>query len=157
MLRNNYFIINKKARVFSGIKIAGRTAVFLDGEGRPADFGVLPLADSVYALLSCDEVKLLMMVTDRQGVHDVIAVLWKDRPDYESECPRLGKAAGVKIYRRDLKINSYAWSIAEKLDEGVRLRVTEAVDESDMTECPECGMMNPKGTPYCLECGCELE
>lgn len=157
MLRNNYFIINKKARVFSGIKIAGKTAVFLDSEGRPADFGVLPLGDSVYAMLSCDKVKLLMIVTDRQGVHDVIGVFWKDGQDYENECAGLGNAAGMKIYRRDLKINSYAWSIAEKLDEGVRIRVTEAVKESDMTECPECGMLNPKGTPYCLECGCELE
>jgi hypothetical protein len=157
MLRNNYFIINKKARVFSGIKIAGKTAVFLDSAGRPADFGVLPLGDSVYAMLSCDEVKLLMIVTDRQGVHDVIGVFWKDEEDFESECPRLGNAAGMKIYRRDLKINSYAWSIAGKLDEGVRIRVAEAVDESDMTECPDCGMLNPKGTPYCLECGCELE
>ena len=157
MLRNNYLIINKKARAFSGLKIAGRTAVFLDGEGRPIDYGVLPLDGSVYAMMSCPEVKLLMLVTDRQGSHDVIGVFWKDESGYGSECPRLGSVAGMKIYRQDFKINSYAWSIAEKLDTGVRIRVTDAVDESDMTECPECGMMNPKGTPYCLECGTELE
>ena len=157
MLRNNYLIINKKARVFDGMKIAGRTAVFLNEEGRPIDYGVLPLDGSVYAMMSCGEVRLLMMVTDRQGVHDVIGVFWKDEPDYLSECPKMGAAAGMKIYRQDLKINSYAWSIAEKLDAGVRIKLTDAVDESDMTECPECGMMNPKGTPYCLECGCELE
>ena len=157
MLRSNYFIINKKARVFSGIKIAGRTAVFLDDSGRPADFGVLPLDDSVYAMMSCDEVKLLMMVTDRQGVHDVIGIFWKDPSDYAAESLKLGRTAGVKIYRQDLKISSYAWSIAEKLDDGVRIRVTDAVDETDMSVCPECGMLNPKGTPYCLECGSELQ
>lgn len=156
MLTNNYLIINKKARVFSDIRIAGRTAVFLDREGRPVDFGVLPL-DSVYAMMSCEEVSLLMMVTDRQNVHDVIAVFWKDGSEYAEECRRFGRVADRKIFRQDLKINSYAWSIAGKLDEGVRIKVTDAVDESDMAECPECGMMNPKGTPYCLECGCELE
>jgi len=157
MLRNNYLIINKKARVFSGMKIVGRTAVFLNDRGRPIDFGVLPLDDSVYAMMSCGEVKLLMMVTDRQGVHDVIAVFWKEETDYEEGCRKIGSTAGGKIYRQDLKINSYAWSIAEKLDAGVRIRVTDAVDEADMSVCPECGMLNPKGTPYCLECGSELE
>ena len=157
MLRSNYLIINKKARPFSSIKIAGRTAVFLDGEGRPVDFGVLPLDDSVYAMMSCGEARLLMLVTDRQGSHDVIGIFWKEEPDYEAECPEMGRIAGARIYRRDLKVNSYAWSIAEKLDDGVRLSVTDAVDEAAMEECPECGMLNPKGTPYCLECGSELE
>ena len=157
MLRNNYLIINKKARVFSRIKIAGRTAVFLNDAGRPVDFGVLPLDGSVYAIMSCSEIKLLMMVTDRHGVHDVIGIFWKEEPDYETGCAAVGTAAGMKIYRQDLKISSYAWSIAEKLDAGVRIRVTDAVDETDMSACPECGMLNPKGTPYCLECGSELE
>jgi len=157
MLENNYLIINKKARAFSEIKIAGRTAVFLDDDGRPVDYGVLPLGDSLYAMMSCDRVRLLMMVTDRQGAHDVIGVFWKDGADYEKECPMLGSVAGMKIYRQDLRIGSYARSIAEKLDEGVRIRVADAVDGSDMTGCPECGMLNPRGTPYCLECGCELE
>ena len=157
MLSSNYLIINKKAREFSEMRIAGRTAVFLDGEGRPVDFGVLPLDDSVYAMMSCDGVRLLMLVTDRRGVHDVTGIFWKDEAAYEEESARLGSIAGMKIYRQDLKISSYAWSIAEKLDAGVRIRVTDAVDESDMCECPECGMLNPKGTPYCLECGSELE
>lgn len=157
MLKSNYLIINKKAREFSSIRTAGRTAVFLDGEGRPVDYGVLPLDSSVYAMMSCSDVKLLMIVTDRQGAHDVIGIFWKERSDYDEECPKLGSIAGRKIHRQDLKISSYAWSIAEKLGEGVRIRVADAVDGSEMTECPECGMLNPKGTPYCLECGCELE
>ena len=157
MLKNNYLIINRKARVFDGMRIAGRTAVFLDKEGRPVDFGVLPLSDSVYAMMSCAEVKLLMMVTDRHGVHDVIGIFWKDGNDFETGCSGMSSIAGTRIFRRDFKINSYAWSIAEKLKSGVRIKVTDTVDESDMIVCPECGMLNPKGTPYCLECGCELE
>ena len=45
-----------------------------------------------------------MMVTDRQGAHDVIGVFWKDGADYEKECPMLGSIAGMKIYRQDLRI-----------------------------------------------------
>lgn len=156
MVKNNYLIINKKARAFSAMKVAGKTAVFLDEGGRPIDFGVLPLADSVYAIMSCDAVSLLMLITDRKDVHDVIGIIWKEASDYEKECPKIGSLSGTKIYKRDLKVNSYAWSIAEKLDDGVRISVTDAVDKSDMVVCPECGMLNPKGTPYCLECGEDL-
>lgn len=139
------------------MKLAGRTAVFVDGDGRPIDFGVLPLTDSLYAMMSCDQVRLIMMVTDRQGEHNVIGVLWKDESEYAEDRARLVDAADIRLYRRDLKVNSYAWSIAGKLDDGVRIRLTDAVDESEMAVCPECGMLNPKGTPYCLECGSELE
>ena len=157
MLQSNYLIINKKPRKFASMKLAGRTAVFVDQEGRPIDFGVLPLADSIYAMMSCDQVRLLMMVTDRQGYHNVIGIFWKDEEDYAAESGRLVSAADIRLYKRDLRINSYAWSIAKKLDDGVRIKLTDAVDESEMTVCPECGMLNPKGTPYCLECGSELE
>lgn len=157
MLQSNYLIINKKPRKFASMKLAGRTAVFVDQDGRPIDFGVLPLEDSLYAMMSCDQVNLIMMVTDRQGEHNVVGVFWKNEADYAEDRARLVSAADMRLYRRDLKVNSYAWSIAEKLDDGVRIRLTDAVDESSMIVCPECGMLNPKETPYCLECGSELE
>ncbi len=157
MVQSNYLIINKKPRKFASMKLAGRTAVFVDDDGRPIDFGVLPLTDSIYAMMSCDQVRLIMMVTDRQGEHKVIGVIWKDEAEYAEDRARLVSTADIRLYRRDLKINSYAWSIAEKLNDGVRIKLTDAVDESEMTVCPECGMLNPKGTPYCLECGSELE
>ena len=63
---------------------------------------------------------------------------------------------GLRPSIQDSKINSYAWSIADKLDQGVKIRVTDAVDGSEMTVCPDCGMMNPNTAQYCLECGAEL-
>jgi hypothetical protein len=156
MVKHNYFIINKKARRFSTMKFAGSNIVFVGEDGKVLDFGVLPLADSIYAIMSCDEVRLMMLITDRQGEHNVIGIFWKDGSEYETESREIGNIADMKIYRQDLRISSYAWSVAEKLDDGVRLRVTDAVDKSDMITCPECGMLNPKGTPYCLECGEDL-
>ncbi|MBQ6388445.1 MAG: zinc-ribbon domain-containing protein [Mogibacterium sp.] len=26
-----------------------------------------------------------------------------------------------------------------------------------MVKCPECGMLNPAGSEYCLDCGAEIE
>lgn len=157
MLKSNYLIINKKPQKFAEMKFAGSNAVFVDEEGKVLDFGVLPLDSSVYAMMSCEEVKLLMMVTDRQDEVNVVGIFWKEASGYEAQCPELGSKAGARIYRRDLKVNSYAWSIAEKLRNGIRISLTDAVDESAMAVCPECGMLNPAGTPYCLDCGCELQ
>ena len=156
MLTNNYLIINKRAQAFSEMKIAGKTAVFVNDAVKVLDFGVTALDDTVYAILTCEEVKLVMLVIDRQGERRVEGIFWKEEDDYRKGAEAIGRASGMRLSKQDLKISSYAWSIAKKLDDGVRIKVTDALDTSDMTVCPECGMMNPKGTPYCLECGAEL-
>ena len=156
MLSSNYLIINKKAQRFSEMRVAGHTAVFLDEEGRPLDHGVLAFDDSVYTILSCSKVRLLMLVIEGRPDRKVEAVIWKDDDDFRTGAEVIEKASGMKISSQDLKINSYAWSISEKLDEGVRIRVADAVDTSGMLVCPECGMLNPKGSEYCLDCGAEL-
>lgn len=156
MITNNYLIINKKPQKFAGMRIAGRAAVFTDADGKPVDFGVLALDDSIYTMLVCNEFRLAMLVIDRHGERRVEGIFWLTDEDYEACVARLAKAAGLRPSVQDTKINSYAWSIAAKLDQGVKIRVTDAVDDSDMTVCPECGMLNPKGTEYCLECGAEL-
>ena len=156
MLASNYLIINKKPQKFKEMRIAGRTAVFIAENGRPLDFGVLALDDSIYTMMSCEQVNLMMMVIDRQGSRTVEGIFWQTAEGFEQGADAIKKASGLKISKQDLKINSYAWSIAKKLDEGVRVKVTDAVDASDMVVCPECGMLNPKGSPYCLDCGADI-
>ena len=156
MVRHNYLIINKKPQRFSEMRLAGKTAVFLDEEGRPLDFGVLSLGGPVYAILGCGQVQLLMLVIDKGSERIVEGIFWKNENDYRECAARFEEAAGMRISKQDLRISSYAWSIAKKLDEGVRIKVADAVDTSDMAVCPECGMLNPKGTPYCLDCGAEM-
>lgn len=156
MVNKNYLIINKKAQTFADMRIAGRAAVFLDEEGRALDYGVLKLDSSVYTMLLYRGAHMLMLVSDSFGLQNVYGIIWKDEEDFESGSAALGRAAGMRPSKQDLKISSYAWSIAEKLGDGVRIKVNDAVDSSDMAVCPECGMMNPMGSPYCLECGAEL-
>ena len=138
------------------MRLTGKAAVFLDENGKPVDFGVLQLQESLYAAVYCDEVRNITFITDRDGIHDVVTLLWHTDEGYRAGFDSLKAAAGKTFYRQNKKLNRYAESIAEKLDIGVRIRVTDAVDESAMTVCPECGTLNPKGTPFCLDCGAEL-
>lgn len=156
MIDSNYYIVNRRAQKFCSMKLTPRAAIFLDENGRPVDFGVLALGDSLYAAVYCDEVRNITFVTDRAGVHDVITILWQTDEGYRKGFEALQAASGKPFYRQNKKLNRYAESIAEKLDIGVRLRVTDEVDESEMIACPECGILNPKGTQYCLDCGAEL-
>ena len=156
MVNSNYLIINKKPQTFSSVRYSGKAAVFTDEGGRPLDYGVLIMDSSVYALLVCSEFRLAVLVIDRQGERTVEDIFWMSDPDFERGVAAISEACGIRPSRQDTKINSYAWSIAEKLDAGFQVRVADAVDESDMVVCPECGMLNPKGSEYCLDCGADL-
>lgn len=156
MLTSNYLIINKRPQKFSSMRIAGKAAVFTDEAGRPVDFGVLALDDSIYTMLVCSEFRLTMLVIDRHGERRVEGIFWLTDEDYEACVSGLAETAGLRPSVQDSKINSYAWSIAKKLDEGVRVKVADALDKSGMTVCPECGMLNPEGAEYCLDCGADL-
>ena len=156
MLDSNYYIVNRHAQRFSTMRLTPKAAIFLNEEGRPIDFGVLALAGSIYAAVYCDEVRNVTFITDRGGIHDVVTILWYTEEGYRQGLESLRAACGKTFYRQNKKLNRYAESIAEKLDIGVRIRVTDAVDESRMTVCPECGTLNPRGTPFCLDCGAEL-
>ena len=156
MLDSNYYIVNRRAQRFSVMKLTPKAAIFLDENGRPLDFGVLALKESLYAAVYCDEVRNITFITDRGGIHDVITILWCSDEGYRAGFESLRAASEKTFYRQNKKLNRYAESIAEKLDIGVRIRVTDAVEESAMTVCPECGTLNPKGTQYCFDCGAEL-
>ena len=156
MLDSNYLIINRKPQRFDTIRIAGRTAVFLDAEGRPLDYGVIPLDNSVYAALCCEEVMNITLITDKAGIINVVTILWHTMQGYKDGHEQLGRILGRHISVQNKKLNRYAEAIAEKLALGVKLRVTDAVDESEMAVCPECGMKNPPGSRYCLDCGAEI-
>ena len=157
MLNSNYLIINRRAGKFTEMKIAGKTAVFLGENGRPVDYGVIALDSTVYTALFCDEVRNVTLVTDRAGVRNVVTILWYTDEGYLDGLSRLRSALPIHFSVQNTRINRYADAIAEKLELGVRLRVTDAVDETDMVKCPECGMLNPAGSEYCLDCGAEIE
>jgi hypothetical protein len=155
MIDSNYLIINRTPQRFAEMKTAGRTLVFVNSEGKVLDYGVQAVDDSIYAILYCDEVRNITMVVDK-GVRSVVTILWRTEDDYLRAKDTVGRSYRGNLSAQNLRINRYAEAIAEKLDNGVRLRVADAVDASGMVRCPECGILNPSGTDYCLECGADI-
>lgn len=156
MLDSNYLIINRQPQRFTEMRIAGKTAVFISEEGKVLDYGVLALGSTVYAALFCDEVRNITFVMDKGTHQDVVTILWLTEDGYRSGLDSLKSVLHMHFSSQNKLINRYAESVAEKLSEGVKLRVTDAVNAADMVQCPECGMLNPSGSMYCLDCGAEL-
>jgi hypothetical protein len=156
MLDSNYLIINRHAAKFREMKIAGHTAVFIGNDGKVLDYGAVRLGDKVYAALCCDEVRNISLVMDGEHSKDVVTLLWLKEDDYAAACRQIGDAAGQRLSKQNRKINRYAEAVAEKLALGVKLRITDAADSTNMVKCPECGILNPPGSEYCLDCGAAI-
>lgn len=135
MLTNNYIIINRKPQPFDSF-----------------DIGAIA-GQSIYAALYCDEVRNVTLVTTNC---DVITILWKNEEDYRKGLKDIESAVTVPMSVQNIKLNRYAEEIAKKLSIGVELKVVDAAESQEMVECPECGAMNPKGSPYCMDCGADL-
>lgn len=157
MIRDNYLIINKKAQKFRDIRIAGHAAVFTDDKNKPLNYGVLALDESIYAIMCCDEHHALALVLDKGSSRSVEIIMWENGDTYSEHKSRISGVLNRRISIQDYKFSSYAWQIARKLDEGNRVKVVDALDESSMAVCPECGMLNPAGSRYCLDCGAEID
>lgn len=156
MLDSNYLIMDRKPQRFSTMRIAGKTVIFLDSDGKPLNYGVFSLDESIYAALYCDEVRNVTLVRDKDGVQTVITMLWLTEEGYRDGIKTLEAVLEMRFSEQNTRINRYAEAIAEKLALGVRLRVADAVDESEMAVCPECGTLNPPGSMYCMDCGAEM-
>lgn len=156
MISTNYLIINRKPTAFELLAVEGGEAVFMDADGIPLDDGVIELDDTVYAALFCDEVRNITLVTAKTSSQDVVTILFREEGAYQETKRLIEAELDLEMSKQNIKLNRYAESIAEKLAIGVELKVTDALDNSEMVECPECGMMNLKGSPYCMDCGAEL-
>ena len=156
MLDSNYLIINRKAQRFSTMRIAGRTALFLDSSGKVLDYGVISLRESIYAVLFCEKVRNITFVIDKGKAADVVTILWCEEEAFREGLEVLKKVTGLHFSPQNKKLNRYAEAVAEKLSMGVKLRITDEVRAADMVKCPECGMLNPEGSMYCLDCGAEI-
>lgn len=153
MLDSNYLIIDRQPQQFDRFEIHDGGAAFIKNDGET--IGSISW-EEIYAALFCDDVNNITFVTDKAGTRSVKTVLWCTKNEYISGKEQFRKAVKARFSKQNKKLNRYAEEIAKKLEIGVRIQVIDAVEESNMVKCPDCGMMSLKGTEYCMDCGAEL-
>lgn len=156
MLTKNYVIINRTPHEFTELRVDDQNLHIVGASGSETAGSPLRLDASIYAALYCDEVQNVTLVVNKDGVQSVETILWCDEAGYLAGKHAIEIALGKKMSRQNKKLNRYGEEIAKKLAIGVQIQVIDAIEESAMVECPDCGMMSPKGTPFCMECGAEL-
>ena len=108
--------------------------------------------NDVYAALFCKELRNITFVIQNDKVHQMSLVLEtaelfeKVFQYLKDNCPNL------EFSEQGKKINGYASSLVEKLEEGITVTIIETKDVKEIF-CPECGMQCDPNIPYCLECG----
>ena len=151
------YIRDRKAQRISEVMVSPRVIV-LKGENSVLDNGVINMADGIYACLHSADIRYICLVTE--GDDSTVLTLYMDSlsefeatvEDIQNTCPSL------TISPQNFRVSQYAKSVAEKLREGVRLRIQDAQSDENIVECPECGVANEinPALPFCMECGAAL-
>mgnify|MGYP002570477762 FL=1 len=148
-----HLIIDKEAQVAETVLFAGQTLVVAGKDGKPLNKGAISLS-AVYVALFCDKVKNLTFLKE-DG--EVFMLIFSDEEDYRKVMAAArSHGKSVRFSSQNHKIAQYAGKISGKLADGVKISVVDAVDESKVKYCPECGMQVEPGQQYCFECGAEL-
>ncbi|MBQ6622379.1 MAG: hypothetical protein IJH75_06055 [Mogibacterium sp.] len=153
----NHLLINRRPGLFGAVTFGGRGLILTDEAGRVPDNGIIVMDGSVYVCLYCDAVRNITLLIDRPGQYRITTLLFAQEESYRAVLAGMRAAwPELRFSEQNLKINRYAERVLEKLREGTRLEIRDAVREEDVVYCPECGVQCEPGMAYCMECGAEL-
>lgn len=157
MTKRNFLLINRKPQEFENV-LLGKKGIILQGkDGKVLNNGVLVLDDTVRAMLYCEEVRNITFLVTKPGAYGIETLIFTEKVLYQKVLRGIEeKFPNLEISPQNKKLNRYAERLMEKLRDGQDVRLVDAVKESDMIICPECGVQCAPGTPYCMECGAEL-
>ena len=125
----NMYVVDKKPQKFTSILFSGDRMTIDKEDGEKVggiDF------KKVYACLYCDKIKNITLIEqDKQPVS--ASMIFKDGEEYEKTLNFLENMFGnIKFSPQDVKINSYAKNIVEKLKYGTELQIIDAIKEKDV-------------------------
>ncbi len=157
MTKSNFLLINRKSQVFEKVLVGQKGIILQDNNGKVLDNGILVLNDTVRGVLYCDEVRNITFLVTKPGDYGIETLIFAEEGPYKDVLQAIEKNfPKLEISPQNKKLNRYAERLMEKLRDGQEVRIVDAVKESDMIICPECGVQCAPGTPYCMECGAEL-
>ncbi len=155
------FVKSKKPQSVTEALFSSRT-IILKKDGSLVEGGIINLISGTYAILYCEDINNISIVTTGAN-SEVLTFFIEDDDEFDSTVDSIREVlrtceASIPLSPQNIKLNSYAVSIAEKLRNGVELRIVDVRSDDDTVECPSCGAINDwnPSLPYCLECGSPL-
>ncbi len=148
----NLYIVNKKPQMAFEVEINGAELLLRDKENKILEDGKINLKEDIYACLFCRQLRNITFVVNSKKIFSGALILF-DEMQFETVLVLLQKEyPDLSVSEQNAKINGYAASVVEKLQEGTKVTIMETKEES-VKCCPVCGMECDPNIPYCMECG----
>lgn len=151
----NLYIADKKAVKTDKFKIEGMTVEILSGE-EILSKGKIDLGKDAYACLFCKQLKNITFIIQKAEVYST-SLIMADESEFEKILEQIKMAyPALELSEQNAKINGYAASVVEKLQEGIMVTIMDTKQEARIKYCPVCGMQCDPNIPYCMECGASV-
>lgn len=109
----------------------------------------------IYAALYCKEIRNITFIVQNAEIHRMTLVLETNELFEHVFAYIKENCEELSFSEQGKKINGYAASLVEKLEEGITVTIIETKEAKEIF-CPECGMQCDPNIPYCLECGASV-
>ena len=134
------FVVNKKASRANSFNFVFEYVLIGDDKVLPIDGARINANEQLYAVLFYEKRHFISLIVKKPTPY-AISLVFRNRADYDDVLALLEMTASeIRFSRQDFKISSYANRIIDKLRDGVELAIMDAVDKSNVTVCPECGV-----------------
>jgi len=152
----NLYIVKKKPQQDDIIEIISNVLKLKDKEGNILKQGQIDLQQDTYACLYCRQLKNITFIVCKEGVFSA-SLIMAEETQFEAVLKLIGEACPtLEPSEQNAKINGYAASLVEKLQEGVTVTIMDTKEEESIKCCPVCGMQCDPNIPYCMECGASV-
>jgi len=149
----NLYIVNKKPQLVAEVELDASVLRLLDEEGNLLKSGKIDLGQSVYASLYCKQLRNITFIINDESPHSV-SLIMGEASQFDDLLQHIREAhPALELSEQNVKINGYAASLVEKLQEGIAVAIMDTKEEKVVKCCPACGMQCDPNIPYCMECG----
>lgn len=148
----NLYIVDKKPQMAGKIESKGTLLQILDKEESLLDGGEIDLKEDLHACLYCKQLRNIIFIINNKKAYSTSLIV-ADEAQFESVLEMIQTTyPAMQLSEQNAKINGYAASVVEKLQQGIEVTVMETKEEK-VKCCPVCGMECDPNIPYCMECG----
>lgn len=151
----NLYIADKKAQNVFEIEFRGTILEIKDETGILLNAGEIDLNKDLYACLYCVQLRTIVFVINK-GTAYTTSLILDNKVEFEEIVEYLKQECSTEPSEQNAKINGYAKSVVDKLNEGVTIKILDTKEEEKIKCCPVCGMQCDPNIPYCMECGASV-